>query len=59
MEEMRGRGFSELFSTSVKDARVADLWDQNVEGGCWNTLFTRQNNNWEQGDCNCRRLEGM
>ncbi|RVW35405.1 Serine/threonine protein phosphatase 2A 59 kDa regulatory subunit B' zeta isoform [Vitis vinifera] len=47
MEEMRGRGFSELFSTSVKDARVADLWDQNVEGGCWNTLFTRQNNNWE------------
>ena len=69
-DEPLGEAFPTLFLiATVKDAWVAELWEQNGEGGrggCWNSKFTRYIHDWEfrevgffLGDCKCRCSVGI
>ena len=43
--------FLSLFALSnLKEAWIADFWEQSGEGGIWNFLFVRNLNDWELAD---------
>lgn len=39
-----------LSVASIKDAWVAEMWEQIEEGGCWSMRFVKQIHDWELGN---------